>query len=118
MRQAGVLAAAMLYALDHHIDRLADDHASAKDIATVVSAAAPDVVDPADVDTNIVVLDLAGTALTSGALVTRLKGEGILAGSVGSRYIRLVTHLDVTATECRRAAETTARLLSLAAPPG
>ena len=118
LRQGGVLAAAMLYALDHHIDRLADDHAAAKDIATVVSAAVPDVVDPADVDTNIVVLDLAETVLASGALVTMLKGEGILAGTVGSRYVRLVTHLDVTAAECRRAAETTAWLLSLAAPPG
>jgi len=117
MRQAGVLAAAMLYALDHHIDRLAEDHAAATDIATVVSAAAPDVVDPADVDTNVVVLDLARTALTSGALVTTLKGEGILVGAVGSRYVRLVTHLDVTAAQCRRVAETTARMLSLAAPP-
>lgn len=112
MRQVGVLAAAGAYALDANLARLAEDHAAARAIAETVADVAPGVVDPAEVDTNIVVLDLGRTPLTSGALVTLLREDGVLVGAVGDRYVRLVTHLDVTADDCRRAAESTARLLA------
>ena len=58
MRQVGILAAAGMYALDHHVERLAEDHARARRLAEAIAAVRPDVVDPDDVDTNIVVLDL------------------------------------------------------------
>ncbi|MFI7589453.1 threonine aldolase family protein [Spongisporangium articulatum] len=97
MRQVGVLAAAGLHALDHHVERLADDHARARRIATAVAAAAPQVVDPADVETNIVVLDLPGAVGESPAAdVVRLAAErGVRVGALGTRTVRVVTHLDV-----------------------
>ena len=110
-RQAGVLAAAAAYAVDNHVERLADDHSNARGIAELVADTAPDVVDPAAVETNIVVLDLARRGVDAGDLVAALKDHGVLAGAVGARYVRLVTHLDVTATDCRAAGEKVARLL-------
>ncbi len=111
-RQAGVLAAAASYAVDHHLHRLSDDHASARAIAQLVADAAPGVVDPAAVETNIVVLDLGGRGVTAGELVAVLKQHGVLAGAVGGRFVRLVTHLDLSAADCRAAGETVARLLA------
>ena len=112
MRQAGVLAAAGIYALEHHIDRLADDHAAAKEIARIVRAAAPDVVDPEEVETNIVVLDLLDSGMTAQAFTAAMREHGILVGVVGRRFVRLVTHLDVGPADCRKAAETAAHVLT------
>ncbi len=108
-RQAGVLAASGLYALDHHLDRLADDHANARSLADLVADSG--VVDPADVETNIVLLDLSGLPVDTGDLVRRAREEGILISAVAPRVIRLITHLDVTADDCRKAGETLSRLL-------
>jgi threonine aldolase len=94
MRQAGVLAAAALYALDHHVDRLAEDHAHARRLAEVCADVAPDTVDPALVETNIVALDLTKHALDARTLAERMKAEGVLVSVVGERRVRLVTHLD------------------------
>jgi threonine aldolase len=85
MRQVGILAAAGLYALDHHIARLADDHARAKRLAQALGA------DPATVDTNIVVLDVADAA----EVAVRAAAEDVLVSALGPRFLRLVTHLDV-----------------------
>jgi threonine aldolase len=93
-RQAGVLAAAGLYALDHHVERLADDHENAKVIADACG------LDPADVETNIVVLPTPDAA----GLVARCKAEGVLVGAVGSDVVRVVTHLGVSATDAKTAA--------------
>ncbi|WP_432559154.1 threonine aldolase family protein [Granulicoccus sp. GXG6511] len=109
-RQAGVLAAAAAYAIDHHIDRLADDHQAAQAFAAAVAERTPTAVDPAQVETNIVVLDtghhraaeIAGRALESGVAVSAL----------GARMIRAVTHLDVTVKEARSAGETLGALLA------
>jgi threonine aldolase len=95
MRQAGVLAAAGLHALDHHLERLADDHEHARLLAQACG------VDPAGVDTNIVVVphdDAAG-------FVARAAEAGVRVGAVGPRTVRLVTHLDVDRTAAERAAE-------------
>ena len=97
MRQAGVLAAAALYALDHHIDRLADDHALAQRLAHGL-AALPGVSLEAPPQTNIVFADIAGPR--AGGLMAHLKSRGVLA--TGSLYgqlsrMRFVTHLDVDA---------------------
>jgi len=98
-RQAGVLAAAGLYALDHHIERLADDHANALVLAEAVG------VPPEDVETNIVVIPSPDAA----GLVRRCADGGVLVGAVGPHVVRAVTHLDVTAAQARQAAEVLAR---------
>ncbi|GAB3596830.1 GntG family PLP-dependent aldolase [Angustibacter peucedani] len=95
MRQVGVLAAAGLHALDHHVDRLADDHAHAQAIAQACAAAAPDVVDPDQVRTNIVVLDLSAVGLAAPAFAETAAAQGVRVSALGPRVVRLVTHLDV-----------------------
>ncbi|MEI6220928.1 MAG: GntG family PLP-dependent aldolase [Actinomycetes bacterium] len=99
MRQIGMLAAAGHYALDNNIDRLSQDHAHARSLASAVSAVSPAVVNPAEVDTNIVILDLAGAARSAAELNGELKNAGILASTVGPTILRLVTHLDVSAAD-------------------
>jgi threonine aldolase len=97
MRQVGVLAAAGLHALDHHVERLADDHAHARLLADACG------VDPARVDTNIVVVDVPDAA----AVVTAAREHDVLVSAVGPRTLRIVTHLDVS----RQDAETAAGVL-------
>ena len=99
-RQAGVLAAAGLYALEHHVERLAEDHAHAQTLAEAAG------VDPQTVDTNIVVVDTTDAA----GLVAGAAEEGVLVGTVGATQVRLVTHLDVGAADVDRAARVLARL--------
>jgi threonine aldolase len=111
MRQVGVLAAAGLHALDAHVVRLADDHANARLLADAVAAAAPEVVDPSAVDSNIVVLELGAVGRSSAEVVAELRAEGVLVGAVGARTVRLVTHLDATTEDCRRAADAVVRHL-------
>ena len=96
MRQAGILAAAGHYALDNNLPLLKVDHVRAKSIASAVAAVAPKVIDPATVDTNIVGLELATLKISASELSNQLKEKGILAGALGPKYLRLVTHLDLT----------------------
>lgn len=93
MRQAGVLAAAADYALDHHIARLAEDNARAHALATAVAQDFPEVVDPEAVDTNIVVLDLSTRPGTAFQAVDALRGDGVLASALDAQTLRLVTHM-------------------------
>lgn len=111
-RQAGVLAAAGLYALEHNVDRLAEDHANARLIAETLADAAPGSVKPDQVETNIVVADIAATGKSVTDVVSAAKDQDVLIGSVGTTQLRVVTHLDASAADCRTAAETLARLLS------
>ncbi|MDR1808225.1 MAG: low specificity L-threonine aldolase [Propionibacteriaceae bacterium] len=106
-RQAGILAAAGLYALDHHIDRLADDHAHARLIADIIRAKAPGAV-AATVPTNIVVVTVPDAA----AVVAGAKEQGVLVSLLNATTVRLVTHLDVTEAQCREGAEVVAELLA------
>lgn len=100
-RQAGVLAAAAAHALDHHVARLAEDHQAATAFASQVAARIPTAIDPADVGTNIVVLD---TGTRPAAEVARAAaGRGVAVSALGPRMLRAVTHLDVTVEECRKA---------------
>ena len=96
MRQIGMLAAAADYALDHNIERLSDDHENAKSLARAVHDVAPQVVNPDEVDTNIVILDLAHSHISASDINVALKSAGILASTVGPTILRLVTHLDVS----------------------
>ncbi|HEY9411723.1 MAG TPA: threonine aldolase family protein [Jiangellaceae bacterium] len=107
-RQAGVLAAAGRYAVDHHVERLADDHANARLIASIVADAAP-VVDPDTVETNIVLLDVGARA---GGLVAEAASAGVRTILVAAGVVRLITHLDVTQEQARTAGETLAKLLT------
>jgi threonine aldolase len=110
-RQAGVLAAAGLYAVAHNVERLAEDHANARAIAEVLADAAPGSVKPDQVETNIVVADLAATGRTVAEVVAAAKEAGVLVGGVGATQLRIVTHLDASAEDCRTAAEVLARII-------
>lgn len=96
MRQAGILAAAGHYALDNNLPLLKVDHVRAKSIASAVAAVAPKVIDPATVDTNIVGLELNSLKISATELSSQLKEKGVLASALGPKYLRLVTHLDLT----------------------
>jgi threonine aldolase len=95
MRQVGMMAAAGHYALDHNLELLKTDHARAKSIAQAIALVAPLVIDPKTVETNIVGLDLSSIKITAFELADQLKEHGILAGPLGSKYLRLVTHFDL-----------------------
>jgi threonine aldolase len=105
MRQAGIVAAAGLYALDHHVDRLAHDHARAKTLAQRLhDAGIP--VDLAQVETNFVQVDLDGLGLQRADALTRLANAGVgLSATIHPPVIRAVTHLGVTDADIARAAE-------------
>ena len=103
MRQAGILAAAGLHALDHHRARLRDDHANARALAERLAGARHVRVDPASVQTNMVLIDLdRGTAA---AVAERARESGVLLGPFGARRIRAVTHLDVDRAGVMRAGD-------------
>jgi threonine aldolase len=104
MRQAGIIAAGGIYALRHHVKRLADDHANAKRLAEGLAALPGIAIDPATVETNLVFFDLTG-ALDAGAAVERMLARGIRMGALGPRTVRAVTHLDVSAEGIERALE-------------
>ncbi len=115
MRQAGILAAAGLYALDHHIDRLKEDHANARRLAERLQAIPGVTLDLASVDTNILFFDVAesGTSGRSPAeIVAALRAEGVLINAVGGRSFRAVTHLDVSKQDIDRAGEVFAKVLA------
>ena len=102
MRQVGILAAAGLHALDHHLDRLADDHANARLLAEAVG------VDPESVDTNIVAFPHDRAM----ELVEAARAEGILIAPVGPQTVRMVTHLDVSRSDAENAAQVLAKLMA------
>jgi threonine aldolase len=95
MRQVGILAAAGLHALDHHVERLAEDHARARRFADACADAAPGVVDPATVETNIVVLDVGAVGRTAADVVAGFAERGVRTYAVGPARVRAVWHLDV-----------------------
>ncbi|MGG5889150.1 threonine aldolase family protein [Falsiroseomonas sp. HC035] len=94
MRQAGVCAAGCLYSLDHHVDRLAEDHANAKALAR--GLAQMEGVEVQDPDTNLVFFTVAGTGVAPGDVMRRARMEGVQLSMLGGR-LRACTHLDVTA---------------------
>ena len=113
MRQNGIFSAAALYALDHHMARLAEDHANARALAERLSAAAPVQLDLATVQTNIVVFHLPqAIPLDAPTLSARAREQGVLVNAFGPRTIRAVTHLDVTRAQCEHAADVLAKLLA------
>ena len=112
MRQAGILAAAGLFAIEHNIERLADDHEHAQILASAIHGVAPDVTDPAHAPTNIVVLDLSGHRLDAPGLAAAAAEQGVRVSALGPRSARLVTHLDVDTDSAKHAADVLAGLLA------
>jgi threonine aldolase len=108
MRQAGICAAACIYALDHHIDRLADDHANARALAAGLRQI--EGVTVQEPDTNLVYFDPAGAGLSAEALQAGLRAQGIAISVLGGR-VRACTHLDVTAPMIGEALEAIRTLL-------
>jgi threonine aldolase len=95
MRQAGILAAAGLWALDHHVERLADDHARARAFSEAVASRFAGVIDPAHVQTNIVIVDVAQAGWAAADFVSVAEQRGLRIYAVNERAVRLVWHLDV-----------------------
>ncbi len=112
MRQAGVLAAAALYALEHHVERLAEDHANAKRLAAALAEMRGLSLNPADVETNIVYFDVDPSLGTAAAFRDRLHAEGVWVNATAPQRIRAVTHLDVSAECIDRAIAVFRRLTS------
>jgi threonine aldolase len=95
MRQAGILAAAGIYALDHNVARLEQDHSNAKKLAQALHTIRGISIDPEEIETNILIFDVSGTGLCAQDIVTRLQKEKVLMLAVSKTSIRAVTHLDV-----------------------
>ena len=95
MRQVGILAAAGHYALDHNIERLADDHRRARGIAEAIAQVAPSIIDLDSVMTNIIVLNMAEHGFDAPTLAARAKEQGLIIGALGPQTVRLITHLDI-----------------------
>jgi threonine aldolase len=111
MRQAGVVAAAGLYALDHNRARLNDDHANARLIAERLAGVAGVALDLSTVQTNIVIFRLEPDAPDAATVVARAREHGVLVSAFAARTVRLVTHLNVDREQCEHAADVLARVV-------
>ncbi len=105
MRQAGILAAAMMYALDHHVERLAEDHRHAQQLAETIRQLDGLTLQPPEVETNIVIFRIDEGLGTAAAMAARLQEQGVWVVPFGPQLIRLVTHLDVRPEDIARACE-------------
>jgi threonine aldolase len=103
MRQVGIIAAAGIYALDHHLERLKEDHQNAKRLAVGLKECKGVSIDPKHVETNIVIFDITDSGMTGPQVTEAMKKEGVLIHAFGKTQIRLVTHLDVTSEDIERA---------------
>ena len=111
MRQAGIIAAGGVFALRQHVSRLAEDHINARRLAEGLCRLPGVVLDPASVETNIVIFDLNGT-VNAARVLAILLSRGVRMGAMGPRTVRAVTHLDVGARQIERALEAAAYALS------
>jgi threonine aldolase len=113
MRQAGILAAAALYALNHHVDRLADDHAHAKRIAQAVESTngALTIENGWPVESNLVWITVDPAFGTAADVAQRLRETGVLLSALGPQTLRAVTHLDITRDQAQQAADRIASIV-------
>jgi threonine aldolase len=111
MRQSGVLAQAASYALDHHVERLAEDHRAAKVLAQIVAQATGAIIDPGSVETNIVNVGLKHAPADE--VVRRAREHDVLVSAISPSMLRAVTHLGIAFEEVRVAAERLARVIEL-----
>jgi threonine aldolase len=106
-----LIGAAGTYALDHHLDRLADDHANARRIAERLVQSPRVILDLATVQTNIIVFGLASDGPDAPTIVAQARDRGVLVFAFTPRTVRAVTHLDVSREQCERAAAILADLI-------
>ena len=106
MRQAGVLAAAGLIALEEHPSLLRRDHENARWLAGKLAKIPGIAIDLKKVETNILIFDVSGTGLSTSEFSTRLKSHGVLFNGINGREMRIVTHYDVDRASCEQALET------------
>jgi threonine aldolase len=99
MRQVGIIAAAGIYALDHHIERLKEDHQNAKRLALGLKGLKGVSIDPEQVETNIIIFNIANTGMTPPQIAEAMKKNGVLIHPIGKTQIRLLTHLDVSSED-------------------
>ena len=100
MRQAGIIAAAGVYALEHHVERMAEDHTHARRLADGIADVKGIRVNPNEVETNMVYFDVSGTGITAAEFSRRLRAEHeVRIGAMGPYLMRAVTHLDVGGPE-------------------
>ena len=111
MRQSGVLAAAGLYALDHNLGRLAEDHGNARLLAERLAGLRRVSLDLATVQSNIVIFRMEEGAPDAATIVVRAEEKGVLVSAFAARTVRAVTHLDVSRDQCRRAADLLAEVI-------
>jgi threonine aldolase len=111
MRQVGIIAAAGIYALDHHLERLKEDHQNAKRLGVGLKEFQGVSIDPRHVETNIVIFDVANTRITAAQVAEAMKKERVLIHAIGKTQIRLVTHLDVNAQDIEEALKSFERVL-------
>jgi threonine aldolase len=111
MRQVGIIAASGIYALDHHMERLKEDHQNAKRLALGLKGLKGISFNPDHVETNMVIFDVANTGMTGPQLVEVMKREGVLIHAFGKTQIRLVTHLDVSNEDIDRALQAFEKVL-------
>jgi threonine aldolase len=95
MRQAGIIAAGGIYALEHNVERLAEDHANARRLAEGLAQVPGVSIDPATVETNLVFFDIGGTGLRTQAFLAGIEQQGVRMSGMGETVVRAVTHLDV-----------------------
>jgi threonine aldolase len=110
MRQSGIIAAACEYALDHQLTRLAEDHANARRLAEGIADLRGISIDPAEVETNLVYFDIAGTGRTASSFSDALLAKGVRVTEMGTTRIRAVTHLDVNAAMIEQAIQAIASI--------
>ncbi|CAN5510094.1 threonine aldolase family protein [soil metagenome] len=111
MRQAGIIAAAGVYALEHNIERLADDHANAKLLARGLSQIKGIKLDPPEPQTNIIYFDTRAAGLSNTEFIKAMDQQDISMSGIG-QLVRAVTHLDVSRADCERAVEAAAGCLA------
>jgi threonine aldolase len=111
MRQSGILAAAGIYALDHNVARLGDDHANTHLIAERLAGLPGIVLDLATVQSNIVIFRLGEGLPDAATIAMRAKEAGVLVSALGARILRAVTHLDLSGEQCRLAADRLAAII-------
>jgi threonine aldolase len=112
MRQAGIIAAACAYALDHHVERLAEDHANARRLAEGLAGMPGVALDPGAIETNIVFFDLTPLAPRAIAVEARLEAKGVRIGAMGERRMRAVTHIGVDRDDIHHALQAMAAVLA------
>ncbi|MGA8028542.1 MAG: GntG family PLP-dependent aldolase [Bryobacteraceae bacterium] len=112
MRQAGVLAAAGLIALNESPERLMEDHSNARYLAERLADVPGIEIDASRVQTNIVIFDISALHVSTAEFSTQLKSKGVLANGINTTHMRMVTHMDVSHTDRERAADTVAEVVA------